>query len=131
MKYKIDDSLSKEVKSYMKDVINKLKKDNQKIDDVWSAGLYLIASNYDTIISTSKKINEDGMLIKDRFGSLIQHPLIKIKNDAQIQLQKLLIEFLLTKKSEIKNNDSSTENDDESPLMNFVNSSKKKIKETR
>lgn len=122
-KYKIDNSLQDETKEYMKDVLKKLKSDGEKIDDSWNASLYLIAGYYDTIITCDKELSESGLTVLDRFNSTVAHPLIKVKNDASIQLQKLLIEFLLTKKSALRINDVTSE--DDSPLMQFVNKKSK------
>jgi P27 family predicted phage terminase small subunit len=100
-KYKIDDNLEQEVRVFMKDVVNKLKEDG-KIDESWTAGLTMMAQNYNTFIECQRTIKKDGLTITNRFGDMVAHPLIKVSENASIQLQKLLIEFLLTKKSIIK-----------------------------
>ena len=100
-KYKIDDNLELEAKTFMKDVINKLKEDG-KIDESWNAGLYLMANNYSTVIKCDKQLATENLIVLGNNGAPTANPLIKVKNDAQIQLQKCLIEFLLTKKSVVK-----------------------------
>lgn len=126
-KYKIDNSLQDETKEYMKDVLKKLKSDGEVIDDAWNASLYLIAGYYDTIITCDKELKNTGLTVQDRFNSTIPHPLVKVKNDASIQLQKLLIEFLLTKKSALRINDINSE--EETPLEILIKNKNKK--ETR
>jgi len=100
-KYKINTDLDNEVKKYMKDVLIKLELDG-KIDESWTAGLNMMAENYNTFVECQRAIKKDGLLITNRFGDLVANPLIQVSKDAGIQLQKLLIEFLLTKKSVIK-----------------------------
>ena len=123
-KYKINKQHEKEVQTYIKTVIKKLSKDNGEILPEWFNSLNLLADNYNVVIKCQKQINDEGITIIDRFGSRVANPAIKIKNDAQIQLQKLNIEFFLTKKSAQKliNN----EETEESPLMNFVKGKKEK-----
>lgn len=100
-KYKINPELDNEVKIYMKDVLKKLKQDGE-IDETWTAGLNMIAENYNTFIECQRTIKKEGLLLTNRFGNKIPNPAIEISKNASIQLQKLLIEFLLTKKSVIK-----------------------------
>lgn len=121
-KYKVSPDYRKETKKYIQSVIKKLNSDDGELDDVWFASLDLIASNYNTILDCQEKIKTDGIMITNRFGDKIAHPLIKVSENASIQLQKLLIEFLLTKKSALKTEPSteSTSSDD-SPLMQFFN----------
>ena len=97
-KYKINKQHEKEVQTYIKTVIKKLSKDNGEILPEWFNSLNLLADNYNVVIKCQKQINDEGITIIDRFGSRVANPAIKIKNDAQIQLQKLNIEFFLTKK---------------------------------
>lgn len=117
-KFKIDSSFEKETKSYMKDVIKKLSNENNEIENDWISSLQMLAENYNTFILSSNQIKFDGITIKDRFGSVVAHPALKIRNDANIQVLKLLIEFGLTKKSAQKVVTIETEED--SPLISFV-----------
>jgi len=100
-KYKINPDLDLEVKKYMKDVLIKLELDG-KIDESWTAGLNMMAENYNTFVECQRSIKKDGLLITNRFGEKVVNPLIQVSKDSSIQLQKLLIEFLLTKKSVVK-----------------------------
>lgn len=97
-KYKIDEQLEEEVKSYMKVVISKLK-ENGKIDESWNSALYLMADNYNTVIICNKQLAIDGLTTVSPRNGVTAHPMVKIKNDAQKELQKLLIEFGFTLKS--------------------------------
>ena len=123
-KYKINKQHEKEVQTYMKTVIKKLSSENGEILPEWFNSLNLLADNYNVFIQCSKQIQSEGITIIDRFGSRVAHPALKIKNDAQIQLQKLNIEFFLTKKSAQKIIHNEAE--EESPLMNFVKGKKEK-----
>ena len=121
-KYKIDPLLDKQVKDYMSVVIKKLEADGSRIDESWNAPLYLMAENYNTVIECNKLLKVEGLTTTDRFGGTVANPIIKIKNDAQIQMTKLLVEFLLTKKQSLKV--SPDQSEDDSPLMQFVSKNK-------
>jgi len=124
-RYIIDKGLEKEVQSFMQNVLGKLKRDGNDIDDSWSAALTMIADNYHLYVKCRKTIAEDGLTVTDRFGTLQKHPLLKVQTDSQIQLVKLLLEFGLTLKSGSKLNMEPIEED--SPLMAFVNKNKNKV----
>lgn len=114
MKYKINKNNDKETINYMKKVIDYLSVDSE-INDEWIGSLQLLEDSFNTFILCSKKLENEGLFINDRFGSLISHPAIKVKNDANIQVQKLMIEFGLTKKSQLKLSENQTDNSKESP----------------
>lgn len=119
-KYSIDKTLEKEVQDYMKAVIKKLESDGTKLDETYNAGLYILADNYNTVVKCNKQLANEGLTTTDRFGGTIANPLIKIKNDASIQAQKMLQEFLLTKKAQVKVNEPTT-TDCESSLEKWRN----------
>lgn len=122
MKYKINKNNNKAVQSYMKDVLKFLKEKSGITQDSWTASLVMIEDNYSTFLKCQKQLNEEGLTVNDRFGSTVKHPLIKVQNDAQIQLVKLLNEFGLTLKSSDKIN-SIEKTDDNSALSKFINNS--------
>lgn len=109
-----------EVQKYMWSIHKFIKAKCGNINDEWLGSLSMLADNYSIFIQCRDKIKDDGLMILDRFGSAIKHPLIKVQNDAQIQLVKLLQEFGLTPKSVARlNNNEDTE--DDSPLSIFLN----------
>ena len=59
------------------------------------------------------------MMITNRFMDRVAHPLIKVSENASIQLQKLIDSFLLSKKSTVKQQ--APETDETSELTNFLN----------
>lgn len=122
-KYKIDKTLKPQTQEYMKVLVKKLKGENGEIDEVWNAFLYLISKNYDMIIECDEDISKLGLTTVGRSG-IIQNPLVKVRNDAQIQLFKLLDSFLLTKKSSLKSGDEIEE--DDSPLTSYFKDKNKR-----
>ena len=66
--------------------------------------IQLLADNFEIFQRAKENVFKDGLIIKDRFDNEQPNKCIKIMNDAQIQLQKLLIEFGLTLKSNKKMN---------------------------
>ncbi len=122
MSYKIDNNLEKESKIFIKSIIKKLNQDNE-IDESWFASFDMMADNFNTFFICKKQLATDGLTITDRFGNIKAHPLVKIQNDAQIQLFKLLCEFGLSLKSGQKMGIVET-TEEVSPLAAFINKSK-------
>lgn len=109
---------STEVQNYMWAVHSYLQKKFGSINDEWVMSLMMLADNLEMFIQCRKQIKETGLLITNRFGVLEKNSLIKVQNDAQIQIVKLLNEFALTPKSAEKIE--TKEEDDDSPLSAFL-----------
>ena len=73
-----------------------------KIESHWCGQLDLLAANYELFIMAKNKVQEDGMMIPNRFGSLDKHPLLAQIKDSNIQCVKLINEFGLSPKSNSK-----------------------------
>lgn len=110
---------STEVQNYMWAVHSYLQKKFGSINDEWVMSLMMLADNLEMFIQCRKQIKETGLLITNRFGVLEKNSLIKVQNDAQIQIVKLLNEFALTPKSAEKIT-KEVEEDDDSPLSAFL-----------
>lgn len=98
---KIPSDINKEAKEYMFFVLNKLD-ESGVLEDVDTASLYMLASNYSTFINASKQVEKDGMMIENNKGNLIAHPMIKVAKDAQTMAMKVMAEFGLTAKARTK-----------------------------
>ena len=90
---------SEEIQNYMYVIHKFLNKKFGNINDEWIPSLSMLADNLHIFNLCKKQIRKDGLLITDRFNVLTKHPLIKVQNDAQIQIVKLLNEFGLSPKS--------------------------------
>lgn len=110
----------KQVEEFMNGVRNFLTNKYGKIDLSWEGGLYLLQDNYSTFLACQDDIDKDGLFLTNRFGDKIANPAIKMKNDAQIQMVKLLNEYGLTAHAngKLKENDS---NDVAEILDNLMN----------
>lgn len=117
---------STEVQNYMWAVHSYLQKKFGTINDEWIMTLMMLADNLEMFIQCRKQIKETGLLITNRFGVLEKNSLIKVQNDAQIQIVKLLNEFALTPKSAEKIKE--VEEYDDSPLAQFLNENNKEIR---
>jgi P27 family predicted phage terminase small subunit len=117
MKYKINTENEIECQNFMKTVLKNLK----TYDETWSAALHMLEENYNTFVMCSKIIKKEGLTVKDRFGVIQKHPLLKVQTDAQIQAVKLLLQFGLTLKSGSEMNADSVI--DDSPLAQFLTKS--------
>ena len=90
---------SEEIQNYMYVIHKFLNKKFGNINDEWIPSLSMLADNLHIFNLCKEQIRKDGLLITDRFNVLSKHPLIKVQNDAQIQIVKLLNEFGLSPKS--------------------------------
>lgn len=120
---KIYSMYDKEVQVTMKYIHSYLIKKYKRISNEWLGPLSMLADNYNIFFKCRNAIKSDGLMILDRFNVLVKHPLIKVQNDAQIQIVKLLNEFGLTVKAAAKLNDVDEE-DEDSPLSIFLQSDK-------
>ena len=78
-----------ETQLYLQDVHSFLKSKYGEIQNQWLGQLNQLAYNYDLFLRCQDKIANDGLMIKDRFGTLVKHPLLKVMNDATIQCSKM------------------------------------------
>lgn len=90
---------SEEIQNYLWTIHKFLNKKFGAINDEWIPSLMMLADNLHIFNLCKLQIRKDGLLITDRFNVMVKHPLIKVMNDAQIQIVKLLNEFGLTPKS--------------------------------
>ena len=90
-----------------------------KIENHWEGQLDLLASNYELFYLAKEKVNQDGMLIQNRFGSWDKHPLLRQITDSNIQIIKLIHEFGLSPSAMGKiKSESTDENEYLESLMN-------------
>lgn len=78
-----------ETQLYLQDVHSFLKSKYGEIQNQWLGQLNQLAYNYDLFLRCQDKIAKDGLMINDRFGTLVKHPLLKVMNDATIQCSKM------------------------------------------
>lgn len=123
---KIYKDYSTEVQNYMWAVHSYLQKKFGNINSEWVMSLMMLADNLEMFIQCRKQIKDTGLMITNRFNVLEKNPLIKVQNDAQIQIVKLLNEFALTPKSAEKIKE--VEEEDNSPLAQFLNENNKEVR---
>lgn len=82
------------------------------ISEEWHLSLQMLADNLNMFFQCRDRIKQDGIFIENKFGNLDKHPLIKVQNDAQIQIVKLINEFGLSAKSVARLKVEDTEEDD-------------------
>ena len=103
---------SEEIQNYLWTIHKFLNKKFGAINDEWIPSLMMLADNLHIFNLCKEQIRKDGLMIIDRFGTMVKHPLIKVQNDAQIQIVKLLNEFGLSPKAVGKLKQVEDENDD-------------------
>lgn len=116
-------NLKSESINYVTKVVEFLKKNNQ-YDEIDELAMNLIAFNYSLFLSAIEEIEENGITSKGSRGNSIQNPSIKVANDAQVQLMKLMEKYGMTSKDRKKLFQNDSEIDEESPLMQFIQNSK-------
>lgn len=110
---------SEEIQNYMYVIHSFLQKKFGNINCEWIPSLFMLADNLHIFNLCKEQIKKDGIMITDRFNVLVKHPLIKVQNDAQIQIVKLLQQFGLTPYAMGKLKTS--ENEDDSFLDELIN----------
>ncbi len=120
---KIPSDINKEAKEYMFFVLNKLN-ESGVLEDVDTASLYMLASNYSTFINASKQVEKDGMMIENNKGNLIAHPMIKVAKDAQTMAMKVMAEFGLTAKARTKLPKMDKQEEELNPFEMFIKNPK-------
>lgn len=59
----------------------------------WEGLLGMLAVQVDLYNQCKEQIKQDGLMVRDRFESMVKHPLIKCQTDALIQINKLSQDF--------------------------------------
>ena len=89
------------------------------ISEEWHLSLQMLADNLNIFFQCRDRIKRDGIFVQTKIGQYDKHPLIKVQNDAQIQIVKLLQQYGLTPHAvgKLKN----TEDDDNDLLNELLN----------
>ena len=114
-KYSLEDETIEYITSIRSFLIEKFGKINKE----WEGAISMLEQNFDLFLKCKKALENDGLTVRDRFGNVQKHPLIKVMQDSNIQVLKLINEFALSPKSSKKIIDTNTSDDDNSPLNQF------------
>lgn len=82
------------------------------IETQWWGILDMMATQYELFCQCKQSVEENGILVENRWGVMDKNPLLKQMNDCQIQIVKLVNEFGLSPKSIKSLNTISTENEE-------------------
>jgi len=91
-----------ETQAFLNAVEKHLINNFKEIKPHWNAILNMLATQYDIFFECRERIKKDGIMVRNRFGTIDKNPLLKVQNDAQIQIVKLVEQFGLSPKA-IKN----------------------------
>lgn len=110
---------SSTTQDFMKTVDKFIVEKYGKIESHWIGQLDLLAANFEIFQQSKKHIEDDGLMITNRFGGFEKHPLLGQMKDSTIQCLKIINEFGLSPKSigKIKVDD----NDDNEFLDSLLN----------
>lgn len=108
---------SQATQSYMKAVEKFLKEKYSGVNDEWQQPLKMLADNIEVFNKCASEISVQGLMLQAKNGAYCKNPLIKVQNDAQVQIVKLLGEFGLTPKGSAKLNLQSDDEDDLKDLL--------------
>ena len=114
-------NLRPEVQNYMKSIQSTLEEENY-LKNVDQASLDLLATNLEIIFSAKEFIDKDGIVSYNGNGTPMPHPAVKIMNDAQRKALEIMREYGLTALARKRLTRGEPEKEEESPLMNFLNS---------
>nr|WP_320038865.1 P27 family phage terminase small subunit [uncultured Bacteroides sp.] len=115
--------LEKETVSYMAAIRTFLIKNFGEINEEWKGSLLILEQNFNLFIKCKNQIEVDGLTVTDRFGALVKHPLIKVMQDANIQVIKLTDLFGLSLKSNQNLSINDKKEDENDVLTQFLKKS--------
>lgn len=95
--------------------------DNGQLENIDTAAIDMLAVNLNIIYTASNLIETDGVISTNDKGQSVPHPAIKILNDAQRKAMEIMKDYGLTALARKKLNKGVTEQEEESPLMQFFN----------
>lgn len=101
----------KQVKKYMQSVEQSIKRDYGEVPDEFELSLMMLADNYNIYLQARTAINTDGVIITVN-DTLIKHPMLKVLQDTQISMNKIINSFGLTPLSKSKLKAPQPETDD-------------------
>lgn len=84
---------SRETQTFMNAVENHLITKFGQIENQWEGLLAMMAVQVDLYNQCKAQIKQDGLMVTDRFGAPVKHPLLKVQTDALIQINKLAQDF--------------------------------------
>ena len=87
---------SRETQAFMNAVEKHLIDKFGNIEPHWDGLLGMLAVQVDLYNQCKEQIKADGLMVRDRFGSMVKNPLIKCQTDALIQINKLSQDFGLS-----------------------------------
>lgn len=108
---------STQTSKYINAVRKYLKQKFGAIAPEWEQPLVILADNLEVYQRCRQSINDDGLMLLAKNGAMTKNPLIKVQQDTQTQIVKLLCEFGLTPKSAAKMN---LQADDEDTLKELL-----------
>lgn len=82
-----------ETQNFMNAVENHLISKFGQIENQWEGLLAMMAVQVDLYNQCKEQIKQDGLMVRDRFGSMVKNPLLKVQTDALIQINKLAQDF--------------------------------------
>lgn len=105
-------NITEETKEYITAIEEYLLKKYGKIERRWMGLLSMLTSQYDIFIMSRDALKETGLLTTNKFG-IAPNPMLKINNDASIQIQKIIQALSISPTSENKLKEIATDDDDE------------------
>ena len=91
------------VLGYIAGVRRYLRKEYKKVKPEWEATIGTLQYNMEMEARIKDKLQEDGLMIKDRYGNMNKHPLLPILNSFQVQILKCINELGISPKAALKN----------------------------
>lgn len=115
-----------EIQSYISKVRKYLKGEYKKVKPEWEATIGTLQYNMEMEARIKDKLQEDGLMVKDRYGNWNKHPLLPILNSFQVQILKCINELGISPKAALKNEALAKKNetpkeDDEPNFLQLLN----------
>lgn len=105
-------NFTEETQEYIKSIEEYFLKKYGKIERRWVGLMSMLATQYDIYVMSRDALKETGLLTTNKFG-IAPNPMLKINNDASIQIQKIVQALSISPTAENKMKEIATDDDDE------------------
>lgn len=113
------EQFSTNTQAYIKGVEEYLTDKFGTIKENWKGLIQMLAVNYEIFLQAKSYIDENGMLQPSKYG-MVPSPMIKVMNDASIQVQKLVNSLTISPLSENKLKDKMVDSDEEDAIKTLL-----------
>lgn len=115
------ENYSEETQIYIQGVEDYLISKFGELKTNWIGLISMLATQYDVYLQAKEYIKNNGLLTEGKYG-MIPNPMIKVQNDASIQIQKIANALTISPNAENKLKEISENDDKQEDFINALTS---------